>query len=108
MPHCTPPLIPPLPTRVCQTISPFLSGSNAQTTPDFCPASHCVTSGCGGGGGDPTCTPTYVGVNPVFNTWCGVNCPEFCPASHCKATGCYPDPPACPPTSHGVMASLDG
>src|SRR5205814_8889511 len=37
-PHCTPPLIPPLPTRVCHRISPLRSGSTAWTTPDFCPA----------------------------------------------------------------------
>src|SRR5579864_5225132 len=39
MPHCTPPLVPPLPTRVCHRISPLRSGSSAYTTPDFCPAS---------------------------------------------------------------------
>src|SRR5262249_29051105 len=39
IPHCTPPFVPPLPTRVCHKISPFLSGSSAYTTPDFCPAS---------------------------------------------------------------------
>src|SRR5437868_5635877 len=38
MPHWTPPFALPLPTRVCHTISPFLSGSSAVTTPDFCPA----------------------------------------------------------------------
>jgi len=38
IPHCTPPLTPPLPTRVCQTISPLRAGSTAVTTPDFCPA----------------------------------------------------------------------
>src|ERR1700687_3372428 len=37
-PHCTPPLIPPLPTRVCHRTSPLRSGSTAWTTPDFCPA----------------------------------------------------------------------
>src|SRR5215831_67471 len=26
-PHCTPPIVPPCPTRVCQRISPLLSGS---------------------------------------------------------------------------------
>ena len=40
MPHCTPPFVPPLPTRVCQTTSPFFAGSSAQTMPDFCPASR--------------------------------------------------------------------
>src|SRR4029453_11314715 len=39
MPHWMPPLVPPLPTRVCQSTSPFLSGSSANTIPDFCPAS---------------------------------------------------------------------
>src|SRR5215471_21038960 len=40
MPHCTPPLVPPLPTRVCHSISPFRSGSSPKTTPDFCPTSR--------------------------------------------------------------------
>src|SRR6516165_10827602 len=39
MPHWTPPLVPPLPTRVCHRTSPRRSGSRAKTTPDFCPAS---------------------------------------------------------------------
>jgi hypothetical protein len=38
MPHCTPPWIPPLATRECHTTFPRLSGSNAQTIPDFWPA----------------------------------------------------------------------
>src|SRR5579885_3503959 len=38
MPHCTPPFVPPLPTRVRQIISPRRSGSSAYTIPDFCPA----------------------------------------------------------------------
>src|ERR1700686_2123467 len=38
IPHCTPPFTPPLPTRACQTISPFFAGSSAYTMPDFCPA----------------------------------------------------------------------
>src|SRR5580700_9796893 len=38
IPHWTPPLAPPLPTRVCHTTSPFLSGSKAYTMADFCPA----------------------------------------------------------------------
>src|SRR5262245_66347422 len=37
-PHWTPPIVPPRPTRVCQRISPLLSGSRAWTMPDFCPA----------------------------------------------------------------------
>ena len=39
MPWCTPPLEPPEPTRLRQTTAPFLSGSSAKTSPDFCPAS---------------------------------------------------------------------
>jgi hypothetical protein len=36
-PHSMPPSTPPSPARYCQTTSPFLSGSNAQPTPDFWP-----------------------------------------------------------------------
>src|SRR4029453_5558320 len=39
IPHCTPPFNPPFATRVSHMISPFFSGSIAQTIPDFCPAS---------------------------------------------------------------------
>src|SRR4029077_14220686 len=37
-PHCTPPMVPPSPTRVCQMISPWRSGSTACTMADFWPA----------------------------------------------------------------------
>src|SRR5215471_12246267 len=40
MPHCTPPFVPPLPTRACQSTLPLASGSRAYTIPDFCPASR--------------------------------------------------------------------
>src|SRR5687768_100365 len=40
IPHCTPPFVPPRPTRVRHRISPFFSGSSAYTMPDFCPASR--------------------------------------------------------------------
>src|SRR5581483_1089892 len=40
IPHCTPPFFPPSPTRVCQRILPFASGSNPYTMPDFCPATR--------------------------------------------------------------------
>ena len=39
MPWCTPPFELPEPTRLRQTTAPFLSGSSAKTSPDFCPAS---------------------------------------------------------------------
>ena len=35
-----PPIRPPLPTRCCQRISPFRSGSTACSTPDFWPANR--------------------------------------------------------------------
>ena len=40
MPHCTPPFVPPFPTRVSHSILPLLAGSSAYTTPDFCPATR--------------------------------------------------------------------
>src|SRR5215213_6291458 len=39
-PHCTPPIVPPSPTRVAQSTSPFLSGSTAYTIPDLWPAAR--------------------------------------------------------------------
>src|SRR5687768_9562575 len=36
-PHSRPPSALPFPTRRCHTIVPLLSGSSAQTTPDFWP-----------------------------------------------------------------------
>ena len=39
MPWCTPPFELPEPTRLRQTTAPFRSGSSANTSPDFCPAS---------------------------------------------------------------------
>src|SRR6185436_7613408 len=40
MPHCTPPFVPPFPTRVCQSSFPWFDGSSAYTTPDFWPATR--------------------------------------------------------------------